>query len=423
MTDKLTCLVCNRSGFLRLQRHLNQIHKMSAAIYCNTFPGASLEILSTRKPTCLTCGVVVEGYNPRAANVKCDACRITPPSCKIGTEDPSLVTCQICGLSRRRLGKHLEKKHSTTPADYKTLYPNSLIEVPGTRARSDSCRAKMTVAAKARWTDPDERAAQSVRLKKSAPWKGKHMTLEHRAAISLGGTDIRHTLTSEQKKQQGIRGKRSLEAIRLRPGHSDRLAEAGKRRYKRAKETGVKIGFYDPEIRRKSLATRTKNGTLAPQGSGRGICGFRQGISHYCRSTLEANFSRVLLHFGIHYRYEPNVFKLSSGTSYTPDFFLLESLSKYSLPMGWIELKGWRKPDGSVATQAKIDTFVKDYGTSILVLAEKDPLWIKITSEVKPLIPLWETPNRNLRSHPQVFGLPAIPSIESVSKGLAAEIT
>lgn len=52
--------------------------------------------------------------------------------------------------------------------------------------------------------------------------------------------------------------------------------------------------------------------------------GIRPDLGHYCRSSWEANFARVLKHRGIPYRYEPKVFILErpdgTETSYRPDF-------------------------------------------------------------------------------------------------------
>lgn len=409
-------MVCGRVGFLRLPRHLSQIHKMGGDEYCALFPGSILEVPSAGTPKCASCGVPVEGYSPRAANVKCEECRTTPTYRKKGAGDPKLVTCCLCGLSRKRLGEHLENKHSLTPAEYTTAYPGALVGVPGTRARSEGCKEKMRATAKIRWASPGEREAQSTRLKESAPWKGKHLGPRHRGAISLGGTGVPHTLTSEQRRQRGMRGKQVLGVVRQQPGHSESLSQGQKSR----RLHDPLVGFSNPETRRKSLTSRIKNGTLAPQGSGRGICGFRVGIPHYCRSTLEANFARVLTHFKVRYNYEPKVFKLASGSIYIPDFYLLDPIPELGVPAGWVELKGWRKADGTVTSQAKIGAFVQEYGSPIVVIAERDPLWVRIQSEVGTVISLWERPGRNLRTHPRIFGpsafLPIPTQVEHASE-------
>jgi len=169
------------------------------------------------------------------------------------------------------------------------------------------------------------------------------------------------------------------------------------------------IGMRDPETRRKSLESRIRNGTLAPQGGGRGICGFRAGIPHYCRSTFEANFARVLLHLAVPYNYEPKLFHLSDGSYYTPDFYLLAHHPD-GIPAGWVELKGWRHEDGTVATQAKIDAFVRETGQPVTILSMRDPLWEALSSRYSSVIDRWETPGRNLKTHPHIFGLPTITS-------------
>jgi hypothetical protein len=144
------------------------------------------------------------------------------------------------------------------------------------------------------------------------------------------------------------------------------------------------------------------------------------GIPHYCRSTLEANFARVLTHFKVRYNYEPKVFKLASGSIYIPDFYLLDPIPELGVPAGWVELKGWRKADGTVTSQAKIGAFVQEYGSPIVVIAERDPLWVRIQSEVGTVISLWERPGRNLRTHPRIFGpsafLPIPTQVEHASE-------
>lgn len=323
------------------------------------------------------------------------------------------VKCELCGTEKRRLDAHLRVVHHLTPGEYRVSFPNAVLEVPGSRRRSEECRVKMSFAAKLRWASPQARVEQSERLKVSAPWTGKNLSEEHRLAISKGGKGKQHSLTEADRSSRGVKGRKTLAENLLRPEHSNLLSTAQKRR---AEREGPIFGMRDPKRRSKSLDSRINNGTLMPPNSGRGICGFRVGIPHYCRSTLEANFARVLAHFGVRYNYEPKLFHLSDGTLYTPDFLLSDSIQKYGLGPGWVELKGWRKVDGTVASQTKIDCFVKDFGKPILVLAERDPLWIQISSEVGPLLPLWERPNRNLRSHPEVFGLPAFRPIVSLSE-------
>lgn len=153
------------------------------------------------------------------------------------------------------------------------------------------------------------------------------------------------------------------------------------------------------------MASKIKNGTLIPNGGGRGICGWRKGLSHYCRSTLEANFARILLLEGVPYSHEPKLFRLPSGGHYTPDFWLERPLASL-IPSGWVELKGWRQKDGSLpeAAEVKLREF-ESMDEHAFVLTMHDALWKELVGTYAPRIELWETPTRNLRTHPEVFGV------------------
>lgn len=42
---------------------------------------------------------------------------------------------------------------------------------------------------------------------------------------------------------------------------------------------------------------------------------------------------------------------------------------------------------------------------SVFVLAQTDDLWKEIRSVFKPRIALWERPRKNLKTHPEIFGV------------------
>jgi hypothetical protein len=109
------------------------------------------------------------------------------------------------------------------------------------------------------------------------------------------------------------------------------------------------------------------------------------------------------MHLGVPYEYEPHLFKLSDGTYYTPDFYLTEAVPVLGLLAGWVELKGWRLPNGMVAKQAKIDLFIRETGHPVTVITMHDDLWKNLESQYSNILP-WETHNRNLRTHPEIFG-------------------
>ena len=313
----------------------------------------------------------------------------------------TVVACRLCGLERRHLMPHIKAHHHMTVDEYKVQFPDAEVFVPN--KRSAEFRAGQSANATKRWADPEERAKQSDRLKVAAPWKGKHLSAGHRAAISKGGTGIKHNMTPEGSKAIGDHGRKVLEEVRKRPDHRKKLSEGRKRRAAR----GEQIGFQIPGVWEKGYQTRLRNGTLIPPGAGRGICGFRKGQDHYTRSTLEANFARVLIASGVEYEYEPLVFNLGDLGNYTPDFFLHAPLmlgDQVMIPAGWVELKGWRHKDGRLPgkAQQKLDRLATLVDEPVMVLVTSDPVWQALKGRWCGELS-WETQRRNLRSHPVAF--------------------
>jgi len=396
--EALRCPVCSRNGFKRLTRHLSQVHGISKKAALAQFPGLALEVQPDRVPVCSVCGEEVPGASPRAAYVKCEECA--------PKDSREKVACELCGEERRRLRAHLKSAHGLTPAQYQARFPGTLVEVPGTRERSKVCREKQSAAATERWKDPVEREAQSDRLQESAPWKDKSLSPEHRQAISEGCTGKVLDLSDEERARRGEQGRRVLTENLDRPSHSSILSAAQKRRL----ANGEKLGFQNPETLAKAHATARENGP--PKGAGRGICGFRKGLDHYTRSTLEANFARLLVAMGVPYQYEPQCFKikLADGreTYYTPDFYLEEPLKigeRLWVPAGWVEIKGWRHKDGRLPgnAQEKLDALRLLVDEPVSVLVGGDPEWTALRAMWRPIVPQWETQTRNLRTHPEFF--------------------
>ena len=396
----LTCPECHRPGFARLTRHLSQAHGLSREEVLTQHPGLVLEEATHREVRCVSCGDLVEGYSGRASNVKCDGCRTTALKHKrVGGDGDGLVACRICGVARKRLDLHVKAEHGIDVGAYHVRFPDAPLFVEGQK-RTIETRVKQAEAARRRWSSVEERAAQSERLKVSAPWKGKKLSEQHKAAISEGGRGVTHDITEADRKARGERGAARLVWIRGRPGYGAKLADAVARRIAR----GELFGFRSPGVHERIMASKVRNGTVISNGSGRGICGFRKGLDHYCRSTLEANFARILLLEGIPYEHEPKMFVLPSGGHYTPDFRLTRPLGDV-VPAGWVELKGWRKKDGSLpdGVEEKVREFERATGERVFVLTMHDPAWERLEAEYRPRIDLWETSIRNLRSHPRVF--------------------
>jgi hypothetical protein len=248
------------------------------------------------------------------------------------------VQCRLCGVTRRQLTRHLWVEHAMSPANYLARFPGAAIDMPASRKRSDECRAKQSKAATRRWASVEEREAQSERLKKAAPWKDKKLSSEHRRAISLG--------------RLGQRIPKFSEALLPREGD-------GKR----------------------------------PHG-GRRASGRRKGIPHPCRSIMEANFARVLLHEKVPYEYRPTIF----GLQWVPSFRLLQSL--YDLaPSGWVEVVGWQNRDGFLppALTQKITAFKQATGEDVFIVSQSTVLWKGIESIYSSELADWEVPRRKLR--------------------------
>lgn len=313
-------------------------------------------------------------------------------------QEASTVSCRVCGIRRRRLAFHLRSAHSMSKDAYLSLYPEALMEVPGNRKKSPETRRKMSKSAKKRWAEPSQRKAQSERMRVSAPWKGKHLSPEHREAISKGGKGVPHNISEQRRRELAGIGRRMMAEFHSDPEVLAKIGKATSRRIA-AKE----IGWGNPVIWRKGFETRLRNGNVPPLHSGRGISGFRKGIPHYCRSTLEANFARILICEGIPYEYEPKSFIFADGTRWTPDFFLQRGLE--GIPSGWVELKGWRYRDGTLplGCSAKIRKFEELTGESVFLIVQKEMLWQRLKAAFSKKVE-WERRKFNLRTHPEVFG-------------------
>jgi hypothetical protein len=97
----------------------------------------------------------------------------------------------------------------------------------------------------------------------------------------------------------------------------------------------------------------------------------------YFRSNWEANYARILNEQKIAWKYEPETFQLSNGTSYTPDFKIDENK--------FIELKGWYDND----SKQKIELFLKEYPQYELDLIGETEYY-SLRNLFKHKIPKWE---------------------------------
>jgi len=130
---------------------------------------------------------------------------------------------------------------------------------------------------------------------------------------------------------------------------------------------------------------------------GMGLQGHRGDIGHMARSTWEANYARILQYLNIEYEYEP-LFYLNDGDRtrrYRPDFYV-RGFDQY------IELKGtnpaWSTPKGLEGFLL----FRRQHPDKQILLITREH-YNDLTKRFRPLIPLWETMQKNIKTHPHLF--------------------
>lgn len=103
-----------------------------------------------------------------------------------------------------------------------------------------------------------------------------------------------------------------------------------------------------------------------------GKVGYREDLGHYTRSTWEANFARILNYLNLKYEYERHTFPLSTGETYTPDFYIPQKDTFY-------EVKGFIRNNKHLE-------FQKDFPDKKLVLVS-DKLYkrllLRYSSKIK----------------------------------------
>jgi len=188
----------------------------------------------------------------------------------------------------------------------------------------------------------------------------------------------------------------SLEEKRKDPEYHKNLSEGVKRfhaspeghevaKRKSIKMRLIKKSFYKtPEgklVRGKLsslMSDKIVSGEIKPNSHGH--FGIRADLNEVFRSNLEANYARILKYKGTSYEYENTTFKLSTGQTYTPDFYLPDTDE-------YVELKGYYK----AGERLKYDMFKKEYpNVKWRIILQTSQEWEDLRSKYKPLIPLWE---------------------------------
>lgn len=270
----------------------------------------------------------------------------------------TIVTCQICGFEASSLIGHLYYKHNTKCKDYKISFPGykliaDSISIPNHLHRTD------TMHRKGLFTSAAAKTSIKRHLTNNYPQKYKGKTKEQCPELAEKGKKISHSL------KEGY--------------FSGRLTQPNKGK---TKETHPEVARWAKNVS-KSRIEKISNGLIDLHklrgGSGKG--GFRKDLNHYVRSKLEANFCRILRDNKVEYIYEPQVFLLSDGTSYLPDF----KLPRQNI---FIELKGRPYEEG----QRKINLFQKEYSQhKLIVLYQSSYKWKVLRNMYKEKLLNWET--------------------------------
>ena len=177
-------------------------------------------------------------------------------------------------------------------------------------------------------------------------------------------------LSNPKVKEKHLRNtKRAHQNKKYRKSISDTMTELWKNpKYKKSQSKAIKNGWEKSPVREEMIGNS--------RGGGASNFGFRPDISHYIRSSWEANYSRILIFLNKKYEYEPKAFYLSDGTTYRPDFKIGDK--KY------VELKGYFDEK----SKTKIKLFKEEHpDIKLIVIGKKE--YKKLKNKYKDKIE-WE---------------------------------
>ena len=112
------------------------------------------------------------------------------------------------------------------------------------------------------------------------------------------------------------------------------------------------------EKRTKTIQQNIENGKSNIHGY---YSGYYEDIHHYVRSGWEHNIARILQYNKLNYDYEPQIFTLSTGQLYMPDFYVYADNTYY-------EIKGEWKNNAL----EKLQLFKQEYPNINIIIIEKD---------------------------------------------------
>jgi hypothetical protein len=339
-----------------LTQHINKTHGMSTEEYKQKFKVDNVVDEEKRKQRSETrqnhfnkiaCPICNERVRTaKALERHCIETRETKHSCLIfnETNTDNWVECKICGLRRSIISNHI-KIHNISLEDYKNKYGE----------------------------------VYSKNHLKNIQENGRKVLLKEGFQIGVNNSFFgkHHTKKWGKRVSKKLKAKNALLSQHFNKGRKHTLVT---RRRMSLGRMGDKNGRY---------------GKPAARTSAFSIHGFRKDINHYVASTFEANFARYLQFNHIKYEYEPRGFEIivngRKATSWI-DFHLVDTDE-------WIELKNYVGRDLS-----KFNAVKQTYPSiNACVLYQSSDEWKQIEAKHKPLIPLWETFNQNLRNCPNLY--------------------
>lgn len=198
------------------------------------------------------------------------------------------------------------------------------------------------------------------------------------------------------------------------------LSEAIKEGYKNGTRIAWKTGLTKETDERINLVAQKVSKTMVekePKHS-RGLIGIRKDLGFNCYSSWEANIYRIFQYHGykdgIDYKREfENIFpiQLNNGIWYYR-IDIQDIVGLFGIKNAYIEVKGLMDNDD----RAKIEGFKQQYKEHTLLVIgnhhknplydyEYDVIYNKLEEKYKPLIPLWETTEQNLRNRPDLYAV------------------
>ena len=169
-------------------------------------------------------------------------------------------------------------------------------------------------------------------INKSRYWPGRRHSKKTKRKMAKTRRKIWQK--DRERLSSFMRGIKKSSTVNMKGNRTKRTEE-----HKRIVSVAFKKKWKDPIYRAKMKRVTSKrmrlewaNGLHKPTSNGIWKRGRYRGI--WLRSSWELSFAKYLDREKINWKYEPKRFKLRSGRTYCPDFFL----PKYDK---YIEIKGW----------------------------------------------------------------------------------